>query len=105
MVTHWHPRRDWRRQSRHRQSTVPLDLYPLVLMSNGGRGRPHRSEPLPNGSWRVEWIGGLASHYWRDPRAHLKLGYEPGHLRVFGADDGTRVPAIPRDDRTNRITA
>jgi hypothetical protein len=88
MVTRLHPKLEWRCQSRHRESAVAPGGYPVVLMSNGGRGRPHRAELLPNGLWRVEWIGGLASWYWRDPRAHLKLGYEPGHLRLVGADAG-----------------
>jgi hypothetical protein len=92
MVTHSDLKVFSRRRSGYREGVVPLDGYPVVLMSNGGRGRPHRAVPLPNGVWRVDWIGGLASQYRRDPRAHLKLGYEPGHLRLCGADAvGTEV--------------
>ena len=55
--------------------------YPMVLICEGGRGRPRNVAPLPDGSWRVDWIGGIVSLYRRDPREHLRLGYEPKHLR------------------------
>jgi hypothetical protein len=36
---------------------------------------------MPSGFWRVDWIDGLVSTYRGDPREHLRLGYEPKHLR------------------------
>jgi hypothetical protein len=57
------------------------EQYPMVLRSDGPRGRPRHVEPMPSGLWRVDWIDVLASMYRRDPRAHLRLGYEPKHLR------------------------
>jgi hypothetical protein len=59
---------------------LTVELYPMVLMCDGGRGRPRSVELLPNGLWRVDWIGGLMSRYRGDPREHLRLGYEPRHL-------------------------
>jgi hypothetical protein len=58
-----------------------VEQYPMVLRSDGPRGRPRRVEPLPSGSWRVDWIDGVVSTYRCDPREHLRLGYEPRHLR------------------------
>jgi hypothetical protein len=58
-----------------------VEQYPMVLRSDGARGRPQRVEPMPSGAWRVDWIGGVVSIYRRDPREHLRLGYEPKHLR------------------------
>ena len=57
------------------------EQYPMVLRSNGARGRPCHVEPMLSGFWRVDWIGGPVSIYSGDPRAHLRLGYEPKHLR------------------------
>ena len=58
-----------------------VEQYPMVLRSGRPRGRPHHVEPLPGGSWRVDWIDGVVSVYRCDPREHLRLGYEPKHLR------------------------
>ena len=57
------------------------EQYPMVLRSNGARGRPRHVEPMLSGFWRVDWIDGPVSIYRGDPRAHLQLGYEPKHLR------------------------
>lgn len=57
------------------------EQYPMVLRSDGPRGRPRHVEPMASGFWRVDWIDGLVSTYRGDPRAHLRLGYEPKHLR------------------------
>jgi hypothetical protein len=40
---------------------------------------------MQSGLWRVDWIDGLVSTYHRDPREHLRLGYEPKHLRRLDA--------------------
>jgi hypothetical protein len=58
-----------------------VEQYPMVLRSDGQRGRPRHVERSPTGSWRVDWIDGALSEYRRDPRGHLRLGYEPKHLR------------------------
>jgi hypothetical protein len=58
-----------------------VEQYPMVLRSDGPRGRPRDVQPLASGSWRVDWIDGVVSMYRRDPREHLRLGYEPKHLR------------------------
>ena len=63
---------------------LSVEQYPMVLRSNGARGRPRHVEPMLGGFWRVDWIDGLVSTYRGDPRAHLRLGYEPKHL--FRAD-------------------
>jgi hypothetical protein len=60
---------------------VTADRFPIVLTRDGGRDRPVRVDQLPDGTWRVNWIGGLVSLYDRDPREHLRLGYEPKQLR------------------------
>ena len=57
------------------------EQYPMVLRSDGPRGRPRHVQPMHSGFWRVDWIDGLVSTYRRDPREHLRLGYEPKHLR------------------------
>ena len=57
--------------------------YPVVIRSDGLRSRPARVLLMTNGRWRVDWIGGLISLYRGDPRAHLKLGYDPQHLRFW----------------------
>ena len=59
---------------------LTVDQYPMVLKSNGARGRPRHVEPILGGFWRVDWMDGPVSIYHRDPRAHLRLGYEPTHL-------------------------
>jgi hypothetical protein len=60
---------------------LTVEQYPMVLKSNGARGRPRHVEPILGGFWRVAWIDGPVSIYRGDPRAHLRLGYEPTHLR------------------------
>jgi len=57
--------------------------YPMVLKSDGLRGRPSRVVLMANGLWRVDWVGGLVSVYRADPRDHLRLGYDPQHLRYW----------------------
>jgi hypothetical protein len=59
---------------------LTVEQYPMVLKSNGARGRPCHVEPMLSGFWRVDWTDGLVSTYREDPRAHLRLGYEPKHL-------------------------
>jgi hypothetical protein len=59
------------------------ELYPIVLTCDGSRRRPHRVTPTPDAGWRVDWIDGLVTRYRRDPRAHLRLGYDPKHLRSY----------------------
>ena len=59
---------------------LATDQYPMVLKSDGCRGRPWQVQPLTNGLWRVNWIGGLVSLYRADPRADLRLGYDPKQL-------------------------
>jgi hypothetical protein len=59
---------------------LTAEQYPMVLRSNGARGRPRHVEPMVGGFWRVDWIDGPVSIYRRDPRAHLRLGYDPKHL-------------------------
>ena len=59
---------------------LTTEQYPMLLKSDGSRARPWQVEPLTNGLWRVDWIGGLVSLYRDDPRAHLRLGYDPKHL-------------------------
>jgi hypothetical protein len=58
-----------------------VEEYPVVLLCDGLRARPSRVAVMTNGLWRVDWVGGLVSLYRADPRDHLKLGYEPKHLR------------------------
>jgi len=58
-----------------------VEQYPVVLRCDGLRGRPSRVLLMGNGMWRVDWIEGLVSLYRTDPRGHLRLGYDPGHLR------------------------
>jgi hypothetical protein len=60
---------------------VTVELYPMALRCTGDRGRPRRLGLLADGCWRVEWIDGLVTLYERDPREHLRLGYEPTYLR------------------------
>ena len=55
--------------------------YPVALRADGLRARPSHVLLMANGVWRVDWIGGLVSLYRSDPRGHLKLGYDPKHLR------------------------
>jgi len=64
---------------------LTVEQYPMVLRTDGPRGRPRNVEPTPSGLWRVDWIDGLVSVYRGDPRAHLRLGYEPKHLRRLDA--------------------
>jgi hypothetical protein len=58
-----------------------VECYPVVLTCEGPRQRPLDVIEVENGYWRVDWIGGPATHYRRDPREHLRLGYDPRHLR------------------------
>ena len=60
-----------------------VDEYPVVLRCDGLRGRPSRVLLMGSGMWRVDWTEGLVSLYRADPRGHLKLGYEPRHLRSW----------------------
>jgi len=62
--------------------------HPVVLRCDGLRARPARVLPMANGAWRVDWLGGLVSIYHADPRGHLKLGYEPAHLRWWKPPSG-----------------
>jgi len=43
----------------------------------GLRDRPERVDALSAGSWQVYWRSGRVTVYDRDPRNHLRLGYEP----------------------------
>jgi hypothetical protein len=61
-----------------------LERYPIVITCDGSRRRPGRVMPLEDEGWRVEWIDGVVTLYRRDPRAHLRLGYDPRHLRRDG---------------------
>jgi hypothetical protein len=72
------------------------DEYPVVLRCDGLRGRPSRVLLMGNGMWRVDWTGGLVSLYRTDPRAHLRLGYEPRHLRWW------RTPQQYEENRAPR---
>jgi hypothetical protein len=58
-----------------------FEHYPVVLTWEGGRNRPVDVVQVENECWRVDWIDGLATLYRRDPHEHLRLGYDPGHLR------------------------
>jgi hypothetical protein len=57
------------------------DQYPMVLTCEGARSRPRHVALLRNDCWRVDWMDGLVTLYGRDPREHLRLGYDPKHLR------------------------
>jgi hypothetical protein len=46
---------------------LTVEQYPMVLKSNGARGRPRHVEPMLSGLWRVDWIDGLVSTYRGDP--------------------------------------
>ena len=35
---------------------LTVEQYPMVLKSNGARGRPRHVEPMLSGLWRVDWI-------------------------------------------------
>jgi hypothetical protein len=61
-----------------------VEPYPIVIACDGSRRRPGRVMPLEDGGWRVDWIDGAVTLYRRDPRAHLRLGYDPRHLRRHG---------------------
>jgi hypothetical protein len=74
---------------------LTTDQYPMVLKSDGCRARPRQVEPLTNGLWRVDWSGGLVSLYRDDPRAHLRLGYDPKHLG--------HLATAPPADRRRRV--
>jgi hypothetical protein len=63
---------------------LTAERYPIVITCDGSRRRPGRVTPLPNEGWRVDWIDGLVTVYRRDPRGHLRLGYDPRHLRRDG---------------------
>jgi hypothetical protein len=58
-----------------------VERYPIVITCDGIRRRPGRVMPLEDDSWRVDWIDGGVTLYRCDPRAHLRLGYDPRHLR------------------------
>lgn len=57
----------------------------MVHTGEGGQARPRCAQLLPGGLWRIEWVGGGVAFYRRDPREHLRLGYDPKHLRVVGS--------------------
>jgi hypothetical protein len=61
--------------------TLMVEVYPIVITCDGSRRRPGRVMPLEGGGWRVDWIDGAMTQYRCDPRAHLRLGYDPRHLR------------------------
>jgi len=78
--------------------------YPVVIQCDGPRDRPSQALLLANGLWRVDWVGGLVSVYRADPRDHLKLGYDPRHLRYWQASpecgpNRTSYPALGRGAR------
>jgi hypothetical protein len=70
--------------------------YPVVLRCDGLRGRPSRALLLADGMWRVDWTEGLVSVYRADPRGHLKLGYEPKHLRWWRPSPEPEEETAPR---------
>ena len=53
------------------------DLYPEITTQMGLRDRPEQVDALAAGSWQVHWRSGRVTVYDRDPRSHLRLGYEP----------------------------
>lgn len=61
-----------------------VEPYPIVITCDGSRRRPGRVMPLEDEGWRVDWTDGVVTLYRRDPRAHLRLGYDPRHLRCNG---------------------
>ncbi len=61
-----------------------FERYPIAITCDGSRRRPGSVRPMPNEGWRVDWIDGPVTLYRRDPRAHLRLGYDPRHLRRDG---------------------
>jgi len=62
-------------------ATRPMEEYPIVVRRDGLRARPSHVLLMANRLWRVEWPGGLVSLYRADPRAFLRLGYEPNDRR------------------------
>jgi hypothetical protein len=60
---------------------LTIERYPIVLTSDGSRRRPELVVPMAGEGWRVEWLDGPVTFYRRDPRAHLRLGYDPRHLQ------------------------
>ena len=58
-----------------------IEPYPFVLRCEGFRVRPRRVALLPDMRWRVDWMDGRVTVYCCDPREHLRLGYDPKHLR------------------------
>ena len=74
-----------------------VEEYPMVIRCDGLRVRPSRVLSMANGLWRVDWTGGLVSLYGADPTSHLKLGYEPKHLRSWRplADHDEQKPPRP----------
>src|SRR5438067_1164719 len=75
-----------------------VEQYPMVLRSDGPRGRPRHVKRLPSGSWRVDWIDGFLSVYRADPRGHLRrividdyfAAREPQRLDQLPAPLGSR---------------
>jgi hypothetical protein len=61
-----------------------VESYPIVITCDGSRRRPARVMALEDEGWRVDWIDGVVTLYCRDTRAHLRLGYDPRHLRRDG---------------------
>ena len=58
-----------------------VENYPVVLTYEGARKRPVDVVRVGNECWRVDWIDGLVTFYRQDPQEHLRLGYDPRHLR------------------------
>jgi len=56
---------------------ITADLYPELTTRVGLRDRPEQVDALSAGSWQVYWRSGRVTVYDRDPRNHLRLGYEP----------------------------
>ena len=56
---------------------IAADLYPELTTQMGLRDRPERVRLLFADAWQVRWRSGRVTVYDRDPRSHLRLGYEP----------------------------
>jgi hypothetical protein len=56
---------------------IKADLYPELTTQTWLRDRPERVDVLSAGSWQVLWRSGRVTVYDRDPRSHLRLGYDP----------------------------
>jgi hypothetical protein len=56
---------------------IRADRYPELTTQLGLRDRPQRVTTLGGGAWQVHWRSGRVTVYDRDPRSHLRLGYDP----------------------------